>query len=313
MRKLSDVGELVLPFKVAVLLACYNGEKYVEKQIETILNQEGCDVKIFVSDDHSTDSTRQILSSMLGKHPGKIVISQTQNRSYSAGANFYQLISAFDCCGFDYVAFSDQDDIWESRHLVSAISISCLSCCDGVSSNVLALYPDGNQKLYRKNQPQRKYDFLFESPGPGCSFVITKRLFNYIRDVFDKNSDLVRAVFHHDWLIYAAARSANYRWFIREEALVRYRQHSNNETGARIGLKSIYLRFKKITSGWYANQVHNVALVVGATRVMEGDQLLECLCKRRNRFLLLKWINETRRSAYDRFVLMLSVLMGWIM
>jgi len=307
-----ESGKRVLSKKVAVLITSYNGQKYLEKQLTSILEQKGCDVKIFVSDDHSTDSTQQILLSFLSKYPGRICISETHTRRCSAGANFYELISKIDCSDFDYIAFSDQDDIWETQHLISAINACCLRCCDGVSSNVLAFFPNGREKIYRKNQPQKKYDFLFESPGPGCTFVITKRLFVYIRHVFDKNRDLVSAVFHHDWLIYAVARSAKFSWFIRDEPLVRYRQHENNETGARIGLKSISIRLKKISSGWYADQIHKVALVVEATKVMEGDQVLECLSKRQNSILLLKWISQTRRSSSDCLVFMLSILMGWL-
>lgn len=299
-------------FKVAVLLTCYNGEKFIESQILSILNQSLCDIKIFVSDDQSSDSTLQVLANLVSRFPGKIYSSVTEDRKRSAGKNFYELIEKSACIGYDYVAFSDQDDLWEKDHLISAIKICASKSCDAVSSNVIAFFPDARSKLYRKNQPQKKYDFFFESPGPGCTFVLTGALYQYIRKIFNSNRELVCNVFHHDWLIYAVARSGGFKWFIREAPLVRYRQHGNNETGARIGWKGAYVRFKKISSGWYSDQIHNVALVVRASGVMVADPILECLVTRNNWWRILTQFNQSRRSSSDRLVFFLALLFGWI-
>lgn len=312
MKAAFDKGGLIAPFKVAVLLASYNGEKYIKAQIDSILNQNACEINIIVSDDHSTDATLEILKVLADNNPGKISWVLTETRRGSAGGNFYELIDKNNLASYDFVAFSDQDDIWQKDHLASSIEICLSNACDGVSSNVLALLPDGTLKMYRKNQPLKQYDFFFESPGPGCTFVVTRNLFSYIRGVVQNYRKTIDHVFHHDWLIYAIARSAGFRWCIRDQPLIHYRQHGNNETGARIGLKGLYVRYKKMRSGWYADQIHNVAFVVRLTGVMKADPVLSCLVDRKNRFLLLKWCNQTRRCFTDRFVFTLAVLIGLI-
>lgn len=302
----------VSAYRVAVLLTCYNGEEFIEAQINSILCQISCEVTIFVSDDNSTDSTNQLLKKLAFEHPHLIYFSVTDKNTGSAGKNFFHLIQKSDCCEFDFIAFSDQDDIWESDHLINAIKISISERCHGVSSNVLAFFPDGRTKIYRKNKPQKRYDFFFESPGPGCTFVLTKTLYAYVRGIVTYNRILVDHVFHHDWLIYALARSAGFKWFIREAPLVHYRQHGNNETGARIGFKSTVVRLKKLWSGWYGDQIYNVAMVVRATGCMDRDPLLSCLVSRRNYYQILWWITQTRRTRVDQLVLCFAIFVRWV-
>jgi rhamnosyltransferase len=302
----------VSAYKVAVLMTCYNGEKFIESQINSILCQSLCEVKIFVSDDNSTDSSLQILEKFAFKHPHSIYLSVTGKNMGSAGKNFFHLIEKYDCDDYDFVAFSDQDDIWQPDHLLSAIKISLSERCHGISSNVLAFFPDGRTKVYRKNKPQKRYDFFFESPGPGCTFVLTKPLYVHVRDVLIKNKAIVNRVFHHDWLIYAVARSANFKWFIREAPLVHYRQHGTNETGARIGFKSMLVRLKKMRSGWYGDQIHHVATVVCATGCMDRDPLLRCLVSRKKYYQIFWWITQTRRTSVDQLFFCFAIFVRWI-
>ena len=310
---MANSGLESLPvYRVAVLLACYNGEKFIESQIVSILFQSSCEVKIFISDDNSIDSTVQVLKKLAFKYPKSIDFSVTDKNMGSAGKNFFSLIEKYDCSEYDFIAFSDQDDIWESDHLSSAIKISLSEGYHGISSNVLAFFPDGRKQIYRKNQPQKKYDFFFESPGPGCTFVLTKPLYAYVRSVLVNNRIIVERVFHHDWLVYAVARSADFKWFIREAPLVHYRQHDNNETGARIGFKSMLARLKKMRSGWYGDQIHKVATVVRATGCMDRDPMLMCLFSRKNYYQLFRWITQTRRTSLDQLFFCLAILVRWV-
>lgn len=94
--------------KVSILVATYNGEKYLRKQLDSILNQTYQNLEIIVQDDGSTDSTLEILKEYADKDPR---VSASKNK-HNLGIiqNFYDLI---DKSSGDYIAISDQDDIWE--------------------------------------------------------------------------------------------------------------------------------------------------------------------------------------------------------
>ena len=106
-------------YKIAVLLAAYNGEKWIKEQIDSILNQESVDVKLFISCDLSTDKTMDLLTSYNSE---KISILPYGERYGAAAPNFYRLIREVSFSDFDYIALSDQDDIWLSDKLISAIN-----------------------------------------------------------------------------------------------------------------------------------------------------------------------------------------------
>ena len=60
----------------------------------------------------------------------------------------------------------------------------------------------------------------------------------------------------HDWMIYAYARSRNFKWYIDPHPTIYYRQHNNNVLGVNLGFKAHFRRLKLVTSGWWLNQAH---------------------------------------------------------
>ncbi|OOH94013.1 glycosyltransferase, partial [Comamonas kerstersii] len=78
--------------KVAVLLAAYNGEKYIQEQIESIVNQVDVDVYIYISIDASTDRTLEICQQLQKIYKNIFIINEGKERFGSAGKNFYYLI-----------------------------------------------------------------------------------------------------------------------------------------------------------------------------------------------------------------------------
>ena len=95
--------------KVDVLMATYNGEKYVEEQIESILNQTYQNIQLIISDDCSTDNTRQILEKYEKNNKIKIFY-QNQNLGYIK--NFEFLLKQVEN---DLYMLSDQDDVWKKE------------------------------------------------------------------------------------------------------------------------------------------------------------------------------------------------------
>ena len=103
-------------YKVAVLLATYNGEKYLKEQIESVLNQKDVEIELLVRDDCSDDETRNILKSYQDKGLLKFYGEKRMNVPYT----FFDLID--NAPEADYYAFCDQDDVWDNDKLITAIN-----------------------------------------------------------------------------------------------------------------------------------------------------------------------------------------------
>ena len=295
--------------KIAVLMATYNGLGWLLEQIDSILHQQGVDVTIFVSDDSSIDGSDELLMNLAEADP-RIILLPKVDRMGSAGKNFYRLVCDVDVSGFDYVSFADQDDIWNLDKLSTHVDLMKRHGAEAISSNVLAYWPDGSQKLIVKSQPQKPYDFLFESAGPGCTFLMTPWLVGEIRRQLI-NHEEARDVTLHDWLTYAICRAHGRRWVIDTVPSIQYRQHQTNVVGANSGLKAALARLKKINSGWYRREVALISRVVasikpdskmlGFKKIIQGDSLLD-------RFRLIPYALQGRRKFADRLVLVLSIL-----
>lgn len=294
---------------VAVLMATHNGIQWLGEQIESILNQINVNVTIFISDDSSYDGTFDYLSALAKKNRQVILLPKAKSFG-SAAKNFYHLISEVNLKKFSYVSLSDQDDIWNLDKLHSHILLIEKNNAEAVSSNVTAFWANGNEILIDKSQPQKKYDFLFEGPGPGCSFLMTPWLINKVKSHLLVNSSATNIALH-DWLIYAICRAYKKKWIISPISSLRYRQHSSNVLGANSGLKAAYRRFKYIANGWYRNQVRQISEVVCEISIDEDyinfrgmiykNQILD-------RFKLISYALEGRRRLTERLTLTLSIL-----
>ena len=234
--------------KICVLLAAYNGEKYIESQLESILNQQNAELDIYISLDLSTDNTLEIIDKYKETHPN-IILLEYGKRFGSSGQNFFHLLQSVDFSGYNYIAFADQDDIWLPEKFSTAIQSIKQHNVDGYSGNVTAFWPNGKKQLIKKDSPQVEFDYLFESAGPGCTFVMTRALAFAIQQLLTQKPEGIANLWLHDWFCYSFARSKGYKWFIDASPYVLYRQHDNNQIGARKGIRAFLYRIKTILSG----------------------------------------------------------------
>ena len=248
--------------KVAVLLAAYNGMQWIEEQLNSILCQSAIDVRVYISIDPSTDGTGAWCAAYALKHSNVVVLPDA-GKFGGAARNFFRLIRDVDIEPYDFIAFSDQDDIWHIDKLLRATNTINNFQFDGYSSNVTAFWPNGQTHLLDKAQPQVVWDYLFEAAGPGCTYVLSKSLAQTLKSSMLANWESVQAVSLHDWYCYAFARSNGYRWYIDPVPSLDYRQHDNNQIGANKGLNSLIARYKTIHAGWWFGQVRIIASLVG--------------------------------------------------
>ena len=298
--------------RVLVLMASYNGLQYIDAQIKSIADQVDCEVKLLISVDKSEDNTFYHLQD-LKKNYEFIELLDYGAKYGSAAANFYRLVIEANLQGCDFIAFADQDDIWEPDKLIRHIKQMQEHGVDGVSSNVLAFWANGKKKLVNKSQPQRELDYLFESAGPGCSFLMTPWLVNKVREqLIDKNS-LAKDIVLHDWLTYAICRAHGHRWLIDPNPSVKYRQHVNNVIGANAGWKAKWVRLQKLRQGWYRNEVLKIAQICNRiSHNIETEKLGNLLVTKNlySQLKLLAYVTKARRSLLDRCLLALSITVG---
>ena len=248
--------------KVAVLLAAYNGMQWIEEQLTSILGQSGVEVWVYISIDPSTDGTDTWCAAYAARERC-VVLLPFAGSFGGASRNFFRLIRDVDFDGFDFVAFADQDDVWHADNLQRATSELERRQSYAYSSNVIAFWPDGKVRLLDKAQPQVAWDYLFEAAGPGCTYVLRKRLAEPLKASMLSNWEPLQDVSLHDWFCYAFARSHGYRWYIDPIPSMKYRQHERNQVGANIGLSSLIARYKTIHDGWWFSQVQLIASLVG--------------------------------------------------
>ena len=221
---------------ITILMAVHNGEKYLSAQIESILAQTVQKWKLIIQDDCSKDETAKIVEQYAAKYPEKIIFLQRSTPSGSAKSNFLSMIKYADT---EYVMTSDQDDIW----LPNKIEITLRKLTEiekKVGSNIPILIHtdlkvvDNNlntisDSLFRYQNFNKNNDrlnrLLVQNIVTGCTMMVNRALIK--RAQIEPEYAIM-----HDWwfaLISAAFGSIGFV----EEPTVLYRQHSNNEVGAK--------------------------------------------------------------------------------
>lgn len=298
---MSGADELIVP-QVAVLLAAYNGCQWLSVQLQSILDQQGVRVMVFISVDKSSDGTEALVDDWASKDSRVIPLAYGETLG-GAAKNFYHLLRQVDFSSFDYISFADQDDIWLDDKLVRAHQMLSLGGFSAYSGNVIAFWPDGRELLLDKAQPQRQYDFLFEAAGPGCSYVLRAANALAFKAFLLQHWEEANKVFLHDWLVYAWFRANGLPWFIDSSPKTQYRQHATNQVGANSGLKAFQARLALVREGWYRTQVAQIVGLLGSADVIGLNGTV-------SKCFLLRNIWQLRRRLRDRVILFFIILLG---
>lgn len=186
--------------KVSIILSAYNGEKYIDAQIKSLLEQEYPNIEIYVRDDGSTDSTVNILEKYVQE--GKIHLIKGKNIGFCE--SFFVLLKM--CKEGEYWSFCDQDDIWKKDKIKRAVEH-----LEGQKdkNEVPLLYYSLSRMIDEKGRdlgiqapPAGSLCFrraLTGTFGVGFSMVINAKL----RDAMLQCNP--QAVYSHDWLAGAVA------------------------------------------------------------------------------------------------------------
>src|SRR5579875_3123867 len=201
---------------VSVVMATYNGEKYLSTQLDSVLQQTYSNLEITIVDDGSTDSTKEILNSYAKKYKNITVIFNEKNLGYVK--NFEK------GCKFsigDFIALCDQDDYWlpdKIEKMLNAIDdcamVFCnsLLCDEDLKSTGVCISDRAVCKPFSSCLEQAVFCRIY-----GHATLIKRSLIEKVIPFLD--------VIPHDWwLSYLATLHGGINYL--PEVLVWYRQHS---------------------------------------------------------------------------------------
>lgn len=268
---------------IDILMATYNGEKYLKEQIDSILNQTYKNINLIIADDCSKDSTREILKEYEQKDKRVKVFYQEKN--LGCVKNFEFLLNQVKS---EIFMLSDQDDVWlpekvEKTYQKLENENADLAFCDleVVDKNLKTIYPSFNDfmKLSRKIKKyinSYKLNYLY-CCVTGCTLMMKKKWISTIIPIPRESKHLI----HDHWMGIIIGVNGGKSVYVPEK-YIKYRQHGNNQ----IGTEKISHKFKKMEQ--VRELFINVKLGVFQTYVENNEKFP-------------KELQELNKKAYDYF------------
>jgi len=227
--------------KVTVLLTTFNGVRFLDEQLTSLFYQQGVDIEVMVNDDGSTDGTIEILEHWRAKG---LIVSISQSRALGATRAFLTLLQS--CDEKEFVAFCDQDDVWDISKL--ALQANSLDESTPMMSTCLRLYIDESGEVIGKSKNLRELpsfvNSCFENIAPGNTVLLNNSAIKVINSL--QNPPVV----HYDSWIYLLISTFGKVDFT-PSYFVRYRIHLNNSVGLR---KQSFARMRKSLKNYLEQQ-----------------------------------------------------------
>lgn len=221
------------PPTVAVLMSTFNGEKYIREQLDSIFNQIDVNVKLFVRDDGSTDSTLDIIYEY---NINKSVVIIADGENVGPGESFMRLVYRFaHVDSIDYYAFADQDDIWLEDKLSVAVNRIINSGETGpvlYSSNQF-LFINGENKgpRHKDTQSVSLIPHITKNTISGCTFVFNKAFAQIVASADKPDKRILKYRLHDSWLMLVGIVTGHVIYDDTPHML--YRIHSDNTVGIK--------------------------------------------------------------------------------
>lgn len=218
--------------KIDILMATYNGEKYIEEQINSILNQSYKNIRLIISDDCSNDNTREILKKLASKD--ERISLNLQEKNLGVVSNFEYLLNKVTS---EIFMFADQDDIWKVfkventlKKMLETDSDLVYTDLEVVDENLKTIHSSYWMLKGLKNKIKKYNNFealYLNNFITGCTMMVKS---NWIQKVLPlpKESNYI---LHDYWIALLVAQNGNINYL--DEATIKYRQHSDNSVGSK--------------------------------------------------------------------------------
>lgn len=248
-------------------MSTYNGETYIREQIESILAQEGdFELDLWVRDDGSKDSTCQILDAYGAE--GKLRWYTGEN--LRSARSFFDLVQ--HCTGYDYYAFSDQDDYWHPDKMKAAISELQDKTCPAIYCANARLVDSQGKDLGRNVYNRVPHcDFCSVVCGGnimGCTMVFNDQLAQLIQQ-----NPVPEHMIMHDSILLSICTLHDGVILFDEKPYMDYRQHGGNVVGAQwTKWDALKDRFGRITTRQDVSIAQQAASVLAAYPNSENEE-----------------------------------------
>ena len=219
--------------QIDILMATYNGEKYLKKQIDSILNQTYSNIRLIISDDSSTDTTREIIKDYEKKDNRITAYYQENNLGYIK--NFEFLLNKVES---NIYMLSDQDDIWLPNKVKNTYNFLQKQNADMVFTDLIVVDEQEQiidksfndlmnlTKKINKTINSKELVYLYNCVT-GCTIMGNSKLINKILPI-PTNS---KHVLHDHWIALVNSMNGNIAYL--PEGTIKYRQHNNNQIGIK--------------------------------------------------------------------------------
>lgn len=230
---------------VDILMAVYNGKRYLQEQIESILIQDYPHFHILIRDDGSSDGTQELINEYVNKYPDKIRLIES-SQPLGAQGNFSELMQASQS---PYIMLSDQDDVWRRDKISKTLAKmketeKMLGNKKPVLIHTDLVVVDADLKLihpsfwrFSRCSPHRHHSLnrlLVQNVVTGCTCMMNRPLLNVALPIPKET------IMHDWWLALVASAFGTIRTV--SGATMFYRQHQHNVLGAQSYGSLQYLR-----------------------------------------------------------------------
>lgn len=215
----------------SVIIATYNGEKFIIEQLDSIIKQTILPDKIYIFDDCSSDKTIELVSEWKTKNElqNVYILQNKDNKGYTR--NFIEALFEVDD---DYIFFCDQDDVWKNNKIEIYKNFWKKHSNNNLPMLLVSGYSITNENLntisnaHVKPQIESEVlfkDFIKDCSYPGMTFCINRELKNKVKELFKS-----KYISYHDYFISLCAIKYG-NMFCINQSLVLYRQHGKNQLG----------------------------------------------------------------------------------
>lgn len=210
--------------KVTILLAVFNGEKYLDEQLTSLENQTGVEVSVIANDDGSTDSSLEILITWQKKG----LIAEIHRTHNIGAANAFNFLLGIVKSG-EFFAFCDQDDLWEHNKLELMCGLINQKANPSMAFCKRNYVNDKGQPIGKPKRERKTPSFenaLVENLAPGNTVLLNHKAMNLLQKYNYRNSG------HFDSWVYLVVSAFGECIFL-DVPLINYRIHDNNTVGLR--------------------------------------------------------------------------------
>jgi len=245
--------------RIAVLMATFNGERFLDEQLATLRDQSVPNIDVWVSDDGSTDQTLGVLERWRTDW-SKGIFTIVRGPSKGFSENFRSLMTRGDIHA-DYFAFCDQDDIWDPDKLAVAVDLLARNAADGPGlycsrTRIITEEgaPVGASPLFAR--PPHFRNAIIQNIGGGNTMVLNRSAWETVSKSAERT-----AFISHDWWCYLMVSGTGGYVHYDARPRIGYRQHAENLVGDNMSLPARVDRLKRLMTGRFADW--NAANVAG--------------------------------------------------